>query len=112
MTLDTQNSYSTVQLFLWKWNIAVGIDDGEDVDAELLTGIYERIRASEFQPSADHVLQVVKVEQMILGKKPVRFNFYFFAIMFKSSFVKQLFLGLLLVFVHLSYVWVTRIQMY
>jgi len=48
-----------------------GIDDGEDVDPELLTGIYERVRACEFQPSADHVLQVVKVEQMILGKKPV-----------------------------------------
>ena len=48
-----------------------GIDDGEDVDTELLTGIYERVRVSEFQPSADHVLQVVKVEQMILGKKPV-----------------------------------------
>ena len=48
-----------------------GIDDGEDVDRALLTGIYERVRACEFQPSADHVLQVVKVEQMILGKKPV-----------------------------------------
>lgn len=48
-----------------------GIDDGEDVDVELLTGIYERVRANQFQPSADHVLQVVKVEQMILGKKPV-----------------------------------------
>jgi len=48
-----------------------GIDDGEDVDPELLTGIYERVRACDFQPSADHVLQVVKVEQMILGKKPV-----------------------------------------
>lgn len=51
--------------------VVTGIDDGEDVDVELLTGIYERVRASEFQPSADHVLQVVKVEQMILGKKPV-----------------------------------------
>jgi len=49
----------------------VGIDDGEDVDPELLTGIYERVRACEFQPSTDHVLQVAKVEQMILGKKPV-----------------------------------------
>jgi len=48
-----------------------GIDDGEDVDSELLSGIYERVRACQFQPSADHVLQVVKVEQMILGKKPV-----------------------------------------
>ena len=41
------------------------------MDPELLTNIYERVRACEFQPSADHVLQVVKVEQMILGKKPV-----------------------------------------
>jgi IQ motif/SEC7 domain-containing protein len=47
-----------------------GIDDGKDVDPELLTGIYERVQACEFQPSADHVLQVLKVEQMIVGKKP------------------------------------------
>lgn len=49
----------------------VGIDDGEDLDPEMLTGIYERVRACEFQPSADHVLQVMKVEQTIVGKKPV-----------------------------------------
>lgn len=47
-----------------------GIDDGADIDPELLTGIYERIRTCEFQPSSDHVHQVVKVEQMIIGKKP------------------------------------------
>jgi hypothetical protein len=35
----------------------------------MLTGIYERVRACEFQPSADHVLQVMKVEQTIVGKK-------------------------------------------
>ena len=51
--------------------IVAGIDDGEDVDAELLTGIYERVRGCEFQPSADHVVQVVRVERMIIGKKPV-----------------------------------------
>ncbi|ESO10251.1 hypothetical protein HELRODRAFT_109524 [Helobdella robusta] len=47
-----------------------GIDDGEDVDGDILTGIYGRIKDSEFIPGADHVSQVAKVEQMIVGKKP------------------------------------------
>jgi len=41
------------------------------VDAELLTGIYERLRDCEFKPAVDHVSQVVRIEQMIVGKKPV-----------------------------------------
>jgi len=48
-----------------------GIDGGSDVDAELLTGIYERVRDCEFKPGSDHVSQVVRIEQMIVGKKPV-----------------------------------------
>jgi len=51
--------------------VRVGIDDGADVDTDLLSGIYERVRDSEFQPSADHVMQVLTVERLILGKKPV-----------------------------------------
>lgn len=47
-----------------------GIDDGEDIDPNLLMGIYERIRVSEFQPGSDHVTQVAKVEQSIIGKRP------------------------------------------
>lgn len=47
-----------------------GIDDGEDIDRDLLTGIYERIKAIEFKPGTDHVSQVMKVEQMVTGKKP------------------------------------------
>ncbi|XP_013382812.1 IQ motif and SEC7 domain-containing protein 2-like [Lingula anatina] len=47
-----------------------GIDDGDDVDADLLAGIFERIRQSEFKPGVDHVTQVMKVEQTIVGKKP------------------------------------------
>ena len=47
-----------------------GIDDGHDVDPELLYGIYERIRAQEFRPGSDHVTQVVKVQQTIVSKCP------------------------------------------
>ena len=35
-----------------------------------LTGIYERIRTEEFRPDSDHVSQVAKFEQTLLGKKP------------------------------------------
>jgi len=48
-----------------------GIDGGEDLDPDLLKGIYDRVKQSEFKPGPDHVQQVMKVEQMIVGKKPV-----------------------------------------
>ena len=51
--------------------LAVGIDGGNDIDRDLLAGIYERTSAVPFKPAADHVTQVMKVEQMIIGKKPV-----------------------------------------
>ena len=41
------------------------------MDAELLTGIYERVGECEFKPGSDHVSQVMRIEQMIVGKKPV-----------------------------------------
>ncbi|CAF0761114.1 unnamed protein product [Rotaria sordida] len=46
------------------------IDYGEDLDIDYLTGIYERIRAQEFRPDSDHVTQVAKFEQTLIGKKP------------------------------------------
>jgi len=52
--------------------MSVGIDGGSDVDSDLLTGIYERVSECEFKPGTDHVSQVVRIEQMIVGKKPVR----------------------------------------
>jgi len=52
-------------------NYFSGVDDGADIDPDLLRGIYERIVQSEFQPGADHVAQVSKVEQMIVGECPV-----------------------------------------
>lgn len=52
-------------------NCCLGIDDGEDIDPTFLTGIYERMKVSEFQPGSDHVTQVAKVEQSIVGKRPV-----------------------------------------
>ncbi|KAH9495295.1 IQ motif and S7 domain-containing protein 1 [Bulinus truncatus] len=48
-----------------------GIDDGEDIDRDILTGLYERIKAQEFKPGVDQVTQVMKVEQTIIGKKPI-----------------------------------------
>ena len=47
-----------------------GIDEGSDVDVELLTGVYERIRAGEFRSGSDHVTQVMKVQQTIVSKCP------------------------------------------
>ncbi|BFZ10482.1 hypothetical protein BsWGS_13521 [Bradybaena similaris] len=52
-----------------------GIDDGEDIDPELLTGIYERIKSLEFKAGVDQVTQVMRVEQTIIGKKPVSVSF-------------------------------------
>nr|XP_045009557.1 IQ motif and SEC7 domain-containing protein 1 isoform X8 [Jaculus jaculus] len=48
-----------------------GVDDGEDIPREMLTGIYERIRKRELKTNEDHVSQVQKVEQLIVGKKPI-----------------------------------------
>ncbi|KAM5280605.1 IQ motif and SEC7 domain-containing protein 1 isoform 3-T3 [Ctenodactylus gundi] len=48
-----------------------GVDDGEDIPREMLIGIYERIRKRELKTNEDHVSQVQKVEQLIVGKKPI-----------------------------------------
>ncbi|KAF4527271.1 hypothetical protein B566_EDAN006990 [Ephemera danica] len=47
-----------------------GIDDGHDINRDMLIGIYERVRNSEFKPGSDHVTQVIKVQSTIGGKKP------------------------------------------
>jgi len=47
-----------------------GIDGGADVDREVLMGVYERIRNTEFKPGSDHVTQVMKVQQTIVVKCP------------------------------------------
>lgn len=48
-----------------------GIDGGDDINRDILVGIYDRTSRTPFKPAADHVTQVMKVEQMIVGKKPV-----------------------------------------
>ncbi|XP_022235629.1 IQ motif and SEC7 domain-containing protein 1-like [Limulus polyphemus] len=48
----------------------LGIDDGYDLDRDMLAAIYERIKSSEFKPGSDHVSQVLKIQQAIVGKKP------------------------------------------
>ncbi|VDM50204.1 unnamed protein product [Toxocara canis] len=45
-----------------------GIDAGFNIDRSLLTGVYERIREHEFRSGSDHVTQVMKVDQSIVGK--------------------------------------------
>lgn len=59
---------------------SLAIDDGHDLDRDMLVGIYERIKTNEFKMGSDHVTQVLKVQQTIVGKKPVSycscFHFY------------------------------------
>ncbi|XP_068232827.1 IQ motif and SEC7 domain-containing protein 1 isoform X4 [Palaemon carinicauda] len=47
-----------------------GIDDGYDIEREMLEGMYQRIKAQEFRIGHDHVTQVLKVQQTMVGKKP------------------------------------------
>merc|ERR1712080_408 len=51
-----------------------GIDNGSDVDCDMLRGIYDRIKSSEFVQGADHVSQVTKVQETILGSKRPNLN--------------------------------------
>jgi len=51
-----------------------GIDNGSDVDCDMLRGIYDRIKSSEFLQGADHVSQVTKVQETILGSKRPNLN--------------------------------------
>ena len=46
------------------------IDDGADIDRDMLLGIYDRVKNAEFKPGADHVTQVLKVQQSIVGNSP------------------------------------------
>ncbi|KAJ8257930.1 hypothetical protein GJAV_G00191260 [Gymnothorax javanicus] len=48
-----------------------GVDDGQDIPAEMLSGIYQRIRTEELKTNEDHVSQVQKVEKLIVGKKQI-----------------------------------------
>lgn len=36
-----------------------GIDDCGDIDRDMLAGIYDRVKSSEFRPGSDHVTQVI-----------------------------------------------------
>lgn len=65
--------YSHFNGFWKRYNffLFIGIDDGTDIDRDILVGIYERVKANEFKPGSDHVTQVMKVQSTIVGKKPV-----------------------------------------
>jgi len=62
-----------IERFCW----LIGIDGGDDVSRDILVGIYDRTTRTPFKPASDHVTQVMKVEQMIVGKKPVSPQFHF-----------------------------------
>ena len=42
---------------------STGIDDGCDIEREMLEGMYQRIKSQEFRPGHDHVTQVLKVSR-------------------------------------------------
>lgn len=60
-----------INIYLLKF---LAIDDGHDLDRDMLVGIYERIKTNEFKMGSDHVTQVLKVQQTIVGKKPVNMS--------------------------------------
>ena len=66
-----------------------GIDDCGDIDRDMLSGIYERVKGNEFKPGNDHVTQVMKVQSNIVGKKPVSFFSFFL-----SSFIMSMIFAL------------------
>jgi len=77
MSLNANTKFVTSLLV---YSRAAGIDGGDDISREMLVGIYDRMSQTPFKPAADHVTQVMKVEQMIVGKKPVSvvwFHFHF-----------------------------------
>ena len=51
-----------------------GIDCGSDIDVEMVKGIYDRIKNCEFKQGSDHVTQVTKVQETILGSKRPKLN--------------------------------------
>ena len=51
-----------------------GVDCGADIDAEMLRGIYDRIKTGEFKQGSDHVSQVTKVQETVTGAKRPKLN--------------------------------------
>ena len=51
-----------------------GIDNGADVDPDMLRGIYDRIKTTEFKEGPDHVSQVSRVQETITGSKRPKLN--------------------------------------
>ena len=58
-------------IILLNINLCVGIDDGHNIDQEMLKGIYDRVKKKPFLPGEDHTTTVQKVEQGIVGNRPV-----------------------------------------
>ena len=51
-----------------------GIDCGSDIDLDMVKGIFDRIKAAEFKQGSDHVSQVTKVQETIVGSKRPNLN--------------------------------------
>ena len=45
------------------------VEEGRNLDKQMLTGIYERVKEFEFRAGTDHVTQVLKVDQSIVSKE-------------------------------------------
>merc|ERR1719450_1566104 len=51
-----------------------GIDCGSDIDLDMVKGIFDRIKAAELKQGSDHVSQVTKVQETIVGSKRPNLN--------------------------------------
>ena len=50
-------------------NFLQGVDGGDSIDEDILRGTYDRINANKFSPGPDHLSQVARIEDAILGRK-------------------------------------------
>ncbi|CAF4240983.1 unnamed protein product [Rotaria socialis] len=51
--------------------IFLATDNGKDLNINYLTAIYDRIRTDELCPDADHLTEVAKFEQALIGKQSI-----------------------------------------
>ena len=71
MSLGYEFFFNTAKIFCLQFILCVGIDDGHNIDQEMLKGIYDRVKKKPFLPGEDHTTTVQKVEQTIMGNRPV-----------------------------------------
>ncbi|ESN90479.1 hypothetical protein HELRODRAFT_166150 [Helobdella robusta] len=52
-----------------------GVDGGNNIDRNFLTHLYENILNEQLIPAADHTSLVLKIEKLIVDKKPVDYKY-------------------------------------